>query len=126
MTMGSMGETVMSAVDQMRDDGQKVGVVRIRLWRPFPVDDFMKAIAGAKILAVIDRALSPGLPAGPVATELRSLLYTKGASHYVADFVCGLSGRDVTRSQFTEMAAEAAKAASSGQEMFCQMVGVKE
>ncbi len=126
VTMGSMGETVMSAVDQMRDDGQKVGSVRIRLWRPFPVDDFMNAIAGAKVLAVIDRALSPGVPAGPVATELRGMLYTKDDRPYVADFVCGLSGRDVTRSQFTEMAAQATEAASSGKEMFCQMVGVKE
>lgn len=126
VTMGSLGETVMSAVDQMRDDGMKVGQVRIRLWRPFPVEEFMKAIAGAKTLVVIDRALSPGLPAGPVATELRGLMYAKGAKQYVANFVCGLGGRDVTRSQFIEMLDTAQKAAASGEEMSCQMVGVKE
>lgn len=126
VTMGSLGETAMSAVDQMRDDGIKVGQVRIRLWRPFPVDEYMKAIAGAKTLVVIDRALSPGLPNGPVATELKSMMYTKGAKQYVANFVCGLGGRDVTRSQFVEMVEKAQKAAASGEEMSCQMVGVKE
>ncbi|MCF8033410.1 MAG: pyruvate ferredoxin oxidoreductase [Desulfarculaceae bacterium] len=126
VTMGSLGETTMSAVDQMREDGINVGQVRIRLWRPFPVEDFMEAIAGAKTLIVIDRALSPGLPAGPVATELRGLLYAKGASPYVANFVCGLGGRDVTRAQFIEMYQTAQKAAASGEEMTCQMVGVKE
>jgi len=126
ITMGSLGETVMTAVDEMRAAGKKIGVARIRLWRPFPVDDFMAAIQGAKTLVVIDRALSPGVPAGPVATELRGMLYAKGAKQYVANFVCGLGGRDVTRSQFAEMAETAEKAAASGQEMTCQMVGVKE
>ncbi|MCB2193156.1 MAG: pyruvate ferredoxin oxidoreductase, partial [Deltaproteobacteria bacterium] len=126
VTMGSLGETTMSAVDQMREDGIKVGQVRIRLWRPFPLDDFMEAIAGAKTLIVIDRALSPGIPAGPVATELRGMMYAKGAKQYVANFVCGLGGRDVTRAQFIEMYETAQKAAASGEEMSCQMVGVKE
>jgi pyruvate ferredoxin oxidoreductase alpha subunit len=54
------------------------------------------------------------------------MMYAKGAKQYVANFVCGLGGRDVTRSQFAEMVQEAQKAAASGEEMTCRMVGVKE
>ncbi|MGC9022659.1 MAG: pyruvate ferredoxin oxidoreductase, partial [Dissulfurimicrobium sp.] len=73
VTMGSISETAMTAVDAMRDAGQKVGLVRIRLWRPFPGPEFKKAIGKAGVLAVIDRCLPPGAVCGPVGAELRSL-----------------------------------------------------
>jgi pyruvate ferredoxin oxidoreductase alpha subunit len=126
VTMGSLSETCMTAVDEMRADGKSVGVVRIRLWRPFPDDDFLEAIAGAKNLIFIDRALSPGVAAGPVATELRALLYAKGKEMFTADFVAGLGGRDVTRSDFVAMLVKAEAAAAAGQDITCEMVGVKE
>lgn len=126
VTMGSLGETCMTAIDELREAGVKVGSVRIRLWRPFPVDDFLAAIQGAKGLIVMDRALSPGVPAGPVATELRGLLYAKGYQLPVQNFVAGLGGRDVTRADFRMMLDKARKAFAAGGEMTCEMVGVKE
>jgi pyruvate ferredoxin oxidoreductase alpha subunit len=110
----------------MREAGQKVGLVRIRLWRPFPSDDFMEAIKGAKALAVVDRALQPGSDSGPVGTELKALLHSRGKDTYVANFVAGLSGRDVTRADFRMMAEKAAQGQASGATMTCEMVGVKE
>ncbi|MCA1989067.1 MAG: pyruvate ferredoxin oxidoreductase [Desulfarculus sp.] len=126
VSMGSLSETIMSAVDEMRAAGQKVGVVRIRLWRPFPVAEFTKAVAKAETLVVIDRNLTFGAPAGPVATEVRALLFSQGIQKYVANFEAGLGGRDVTRDQFKEMLAKAQKAKAAGQDMTCEMVGVKE
>jgi pyruvate ferredoxin oxidoreductase alpha subunit len=126
VTMGSLGETCMTAVDEMREQGMKVGQVRIRLWRPFPADDFMDAIKGAKSLVVMDRALQPGAVSGPVATELKSLLYDKGQNLYVSNFVIGLGGRDVTRADFAEMAKKTTEAQSAGKEIACEMWGVKE
>lgn len=126
VTMGSLGETCMTAIDEMREAGVKVGSVRIRLWRPFPADDFLAAIQGAQGLIVIDRALSPGVPSGPVATELKSLLYSKNHKLPVANFVAGLGGRDVTRADFKMMLAKAKAAFAAGGEMTCEMVGVKE
>ncbi len=126
VTMGSLGETCMTAVDEMREQGLKVGQVRIRLWRPFPADDFMDAIKGAKSLVVMDRALQPGAVSGPVATELKSLLYDKGQSIFVSNFVAGLGGRDVTRADFAEMAKKTTEAQSAGKEIACEMWGVKE
>ena len=126
VTMGSIGETCMTAVDEMRAEGLKVGQVRIRLWRPFPADDFIAAVSGAKALAVVDRALQPGSQSGPVGTELKSLLYDRGLKLHVSNFVAGLSGRDVTRSDFRMMAGKAGAEAASGGAMTCEMVGVKE
>ena len=77
-------------------------------------------------LIVIDRALSPGVPAGPVATELMGLLYAKGLKVPVQNFVAGLGGRDVTRADFKMMLEKAKKAFAAGGEMTCEMVGVKE
>ena len=71
VTMGSFGETASVAVDTMRKEGRSVGLLKIRLWRPFPFDDFKKAALGAKNLVVIDRAISIGGPGGPVASELK-------------------------------------------------------
>ncbi|MCK7488815.1 MAG: hypothetical protein MZU79_00120 [Anaerotruncus sp.] len=56
--MGSYGETAMEVVDALRKEGEKVGVVKIRLWRPFPFDEFRKAVLGKKHLIVLDRAIS--------------------------------------------------------------------
>jgi pyruvate ferredoxin oxidoreductase alpha subunit len=126
VTMGSIGETCMTAIDEMRAEGQKVGQVRIRLWRPFPCDDFLKAIAGAKNLVVIDRALSPGGTGAPVANELKGLLYDKGKNVYISNFVVGLGGRDVTRQNFKDMLAQANQDFKSGAPMVSRMVGVKE
>jgi len=126
ITMGSVGETCMTAVDEMRAAGQKVGQIRIRLWRPFPVDEFLAAVKGAKTLVVVDRALQPGSISGPVAMELKSVLYGRKEQPYMADFVAGLAGRDVTRADFKMMVQKASQAQAAGKPIACEMVGVKE
>ncbi len=124
--MGSMGETIETAVNEMREAGKKVGKVNIRLWRPFPTDDFLNALGSAKNVIVIDRATAPGSESGPVATEIKSMLFDKGRSLYVQNFICGLSGRDVTRKDFKAMVDKIEAGAASGAPMTCEMVGVKE
>ena len=59
----------------MRDEGLPVGLVKIRLWRPFPFADMREAVAGAELVIVCDRALSLGGAAHPVLAEVRSALY---------------------------------------------------
>ena len=123
VTMGSISETAMTAVDEMREAGQKVGLVRIRLWRPFPVEEFRAAIKGCKNLAVVDRHIIMGFPEGPVATEIRALMYHEEARPKITNFVVGLGGRDVPRDHFKYIA-EQAKAA--GRQGHYEMVGVLE
>lgn len=103
VTMGSISETAMTAIDGMRDKGEKVGLVRIRLWRPFPSVEFRKAIGKAKTLAVFDRALSPGAVNGPVGSELKALLYKVPGAPKIFNFIVGLGGRDMTIERFNEV-----------------------
>lgn len=95
VTMGSMTETAMSAVDEMRDAGDKVGLVRIRLWRPFPCEEMLDAIKGAKVLLLIDRVPPAGAAAGPVASEIKGLLYGTNVAPKTKEFFVGLGGRDI-------------------------------
>ena len=124
VTMGSIGETALTAVKEMRAEGKKVGLIRIRLWRPFPVAAFIEAAAKVKSLVVMDRSLSYGGAGGPVATELRALMSAKKNMPATASYVVGLGGRDVTRSDFKEMVAAAPAQIKSGR--IFDFFGVKE
>lgn len=103
ITMGSLGETAGEAVRVLRGQGKKVGLLKLRLWRPFPFNDFYKAIGNAQRLIVLDRAVSYGGPGGPVAGEIRSALYNMENRPQVFNFVAGLGGREVTVDSFLEM-----------------------
>jgi pyruvate ferredoxin oxidoreductase alpha subunit len=103
VTMGAVGETARSAVEEMRAEGMKVGVVRIRLWRPFPYEEFFKAVRGASVIAVLDRALMPGTQGGPLGVEVRSALYGRPEKPAILDFVGGLGGREISRKTFRQM-----------------------
>jgi pyruvate ferredoxin oxidoreductase alpha subunit len=126
VTMGGIGETAMWAVDQMREKGRPVGLLKIRLWRPFPFEAFRKAAAKAKILVVVDRAISYGGPGGPVASELRSALYDEPKRPLVVNFIAGLASRDVAPFDFIEMVDRAEEASKRGMEAEYEIYGVRE
>jgi pyruvate ferredoxin oxidoreductase alpha subunit len=115
VTMGSYGETAMEVVDSLREEGEKVGVVKIRLWRPFPIDEFCKVVLGKESLIVIDRAISFGGPGGPVAAELRSALYNKEGAPVIVNSIAGLAGRDVSRNDFRNIILEGKAKAQKGE-----------
>jgi pyruvate ferredoxin oxidoreductase alpha subunit len=108
VTMGSMGETAEIAVDELRKQGVKAGLLKIKLWRPFPFDDFKAAIKGIKVLAVTDRAVSFGGPGGPVFSEIRSALYDEAVRPAIVNYIIGLGGRDVQVEDFIAMVKKAA------------------
>jgi pyruvate ferredoxin oxidoreductase alpha subunit len=127
LTMGSISETAMEAIDVMRDEqGRRVGLLRLRLWRPFPADELREMVKGVKTLAVIDRAVSFGGTGGPVAGEIRSVLYSTADRPYVASFIAGLGGRDVTVKDFMNMATLAEKMEAEGEIHEYKMIGVRE
>ncbi len=103
LTMGSFGETVSIAVDELRKQGKPVGQIKIRLWRPFPFEEFRQAVQGVKKIIIVDRAISYGGPGGPVAGEIRSLLYGEDNMPVITNFLCGLAGRDVTPEDYIAM-----------------------
>jgi pyruvate ferredoxin oxidoreductase alpha subunit len=125
VTMGSFGETASAAVDKMREEGRSVGLVKIRLWRPFPFDAFKKASLNAKQLVVIDRAISVGA-CGPVASEVKAALYGEVQRPSVYNFVAGLGGRDVTPSDFVKMVDKAEIEIEEGNKEGFELYGVRE
>jgi pyruvate ferredoxin oxidoreductase alpha subunit len=124
VTMGSFGETASVAVDKMREEGRSVGLVKIRLWRPFPFDDLKKATLHAKQLVVIDRAVSVGA-CGPVASEVKAALYGNDQRPSVYNFVAGISGRDVTPSDFIKMVDKAEIEIEEGNREGYEIYGVR-
>jgi pyruvate ferredoxin oxidoreductase alpha subunit len=126
ITMGSFGETASVAVDQMREEGRAVGLVKIRLWRPFPFDAFKKATLKAKQLVVIDRAVSIGGPGGPVASEVKAAIYGEEKRPSVYNFVAGISGRDVTPSDYMKMVDKAEIEIEEGNKEGYEIYGVRE
>ena len=124
VTMGSCSETASVAVDKMRGEGRSVGLVKIRLWRPFPFDDFKRATLHAKQLVVIDRAISVGA-CGPVASEVKAALYGNDQRPSVYNFVAGISGRDVTPSDFVKMVDKAEIEIEEGNKEGFEIYGVR-
>lgn len=123
--MGSYGETASVAVDMMREKGRSVGVIKIRLWRPFPFEEFKKATIHAKQLVVIDRAVSVGAR-GPVASEVKAALYGKDQRLPVYNFVAGLGGRDVASQDFIKMVDKAEIEIEEGNREGYEIYGVRE
>jgi pyruvate ferredoxin oxidoreductase alpha subunit len=128
VSMGSISETAMTAVDEMRAAGKKVGVARIRLFRPFPVEAFFAAVKGAKNLVVLDRANSfnGGNMSGAVALEIKSILFDRKHYPKVGNFLAGLGGRDVTVENFTEMVDKVAASKDAGVPVAYEFINVRE
>jgi pyruvate ferredoxin oxidoreductase alpha subunit len=116
----------MSAIDTMRDEGEKVGLIKLLLWRPFPFEELRQAVKGAEILIVLDRALSFGGPGGPVCSEVRAALYNEDKKPKVIGFVGALGGRDITPDGFKEMIHKGVEIAHKGSEQEFEMFGVRE
>jgi len=94
IVMGSLTGLVRDVVNEMRKEGKSVGVVKLRTFRPFPVNDIKKALENSAKVIVFERAVSFGHE-GPVAIEVKSANYESGADVY--SFAVGLGGRDIPR-----------------------------
>jgi len=126
LTLGSFSETAMTAIDKMRGEGKSVGLVRLRLWRPFPFAEFRQAVRNAEVLIVLDRALSFGGPGGPVCSEVRSALYGEDRKPKVIGFVGGLGGRDITPAGFEEIVSRGIEISQKGSDKEFEIFGVRE
>jgi len=126
LTMGSFSETAMTVIDKLRGEGRKVGVVRFRLWRPFPFEEFRRAVKDAETLIVVDRALSFGGPGGPVCSEVRSALYGEAKKPKVVSFVAGLGGRDITPAGFETIINKGIEISQKGSENEFEIFGVRD
>ncbi|MCF7634889.1 MAG: pyruvic-ferredoxin oxidoreductase, alpha subunit [Dehalococcoides mccartyi] len=124
-TMGSFSETAMAAIDKMRDDGMSVGLVRLRLWRPFPFEELRDAVKDAKNLIVLDRALSIGGPGGPVCSEIKAALYPLEKKPKIVSIIGGVGGRDITVANFEDIMKKGLEIAEKGSPNEYEIYGVR-
>ena len=96
MALGSAVGTARGVVDELREKGKKVGLIKLRVFRPFPVKEIVQTVKGLKALAVMDRSLSFGAFGGPVFGETRAACYGAGVNIPIVNYVYGLGGRDTT------------------------------
>ena len=116
VTMGSMSGNARLTVEQLRAEGKKVGLVRVRSFRPFPKDDFLALGKKVKVIAVVDRSVSRGAGEGPCVTEIKSALYNvEGEKARVIGFIAGLHSAEILTTDFRYMADKALKTAATGQ-----------
>jgi pyruvate ferredoxin oxidoreductase alpha subunit len=118
ITQGSLGETASMAIDRLREKGEPAGLVKIRLWRPFPLQEFREAVKGAELVVVMDRALSYGASAGPLTMEIRAALYAQQKQPRVVNFIAGIAGRDVSIEDFVQMIHRAKNMSGEGYEIY--------
>ena len=126
LTMGSFSETASMTIDKMRKEGRNVGLLKLRLWRPFPFDEIRQTVKKAKVLIVLDRALSFGGPGGPVCSEIRSALYSEENKPKVVSFVGGLGGRDITVAGFEDIVNKGIEISQKGSNKEFEIFGVRE
>jgi pyruvate ferredoxin oxidoreductase alpha subunit len=94
VVIGSTAGTAKAVVNELRAKGEKVGLIKIRVFRPFPVDEIVEALKGLKAVAVMDKAESFNAAGGPLFTDVTSAMYGKADVPVVA-YTYGLGGRDV-------------------------------
>ncbi|MBT3994197.1 MAG: pyruvate ferredoxin oxidoreductase [Chloroflexi bacterium] len=102
VVLGSSEGMVRAAIDQARKDGIKVGMLRIRLFRPFPVQDVRKALEGIGAVGVLDRAIAFGTPGNGLMQDLATSTRTMPDRPLLMDFVYGLGGRATPKQLFRQ------------------------
>ncbi len=126
LTMGSFGEVAMEAVDRLREKGIPIGLLKLRLWRPFPFEVIRESMKGLEMLVVMDRAISTGGIGGPVCSEIKAALYNEAKKPRVVSFVGGLGGRDITEPGFEQIIRKGMEIADKGSGREFEIFGVRE
>ncbi len=125
--LGSTAGTVKAVVDELRAEGVKAGLLRIRTFRPLPVDEIVKALEKVKAVGVMDRSMSFGGYGGPVFHEVRHALYDIQNRPYIVNYIYGLGGRDTSPSQIRSIYEELQKIVQTNHvERLINYVGLRE
>jgi len=125
LCMGSFSETAMMAIDKMQAEGEKVGLIRLRLWRPFPVEELRQAVSKAQVLVILDRAISLG-GAPPVCSEIQAALYPLKTRPKIISFAGSLGGREISAKGFEELIHHGVGKAKRGEFDEFEIIGVRD
>jgi pyruvate ferredoxin oxidoreductase alpha subunit len=95
MAMGSVIGTIKDTIDMLRKEGESVGLLKVRSFRPFPADEIRKALKDAKVVITLDKNISIGKNEGALCTEVKACMYNRDARVPVIGFMLGHGGRDI-------------------------------
>ncbi len=126
VTVGGLSQTASVAIDELREEGIKVGQLKIRLWRPFPHTEIQEAMEQVRGVFVFDRCLSTGGPGGPIASEVKTSMYNLKKRPTICNFIGALGGRDVTVAEFKDMIKKGIGHVENDDAPMYEMWGVRE
>ena len=127
VVLSSTAGTAKEVVDGLRAKGEKVGLLKLRLFRPFPYKEITQALFHLKVIAILDRSNSFGAFGGPLFTEIRSALLEAGKVPQNVNYIYGLGGRNINQTDITSIYADLEKIAKTGKvEERIKYFGVRE
>ena len=113
--IGSTAGTLKVIVDQLRAEGIKAGVLRLRTFRPLPFEELQNALKNIKVVAVMDKCMSPGGLGAPVFSEVKNALYALNQRPIMVNYIFGLGGRDSRPHDLRKIFEDLSKIAKTGQ-----------
>ncbi|MHA1226921.1 MAG: pyruvate ferredoxin oxidoreductase [Candidatus Hodarchaeales archaeon] len=126
LTMGSSAGNARTAVDELRAKGEKVGLIKIRVYRPFFGEEVVKLCKNLKGLITIERSHSFGGPGGILARDVKSSLYGTGVNPLMAEYTIGLGGRDTLVKEYHQMFNRSKEAFEAGKSLPIYWWGLRE
>lgn len=117
LIMGSAAGTAKEAVDHLREQGKKVGVLKLRVFRPFPAEEIAEVLKGCKAAAIMDRCESYNGNGGPLGSEVTAGLYRSKVMIEAVNYIYGLAGRDFTVNEVYDIFAELEEAVENGKKV---------
>lgn len=114
VAIGSACGTTKDAVDKLREQGVKAGLIKVRVFRPFPGEELAEALRGCKAVAIMDRCESYSAQGGPLGAELTAAMYRAKVTAETVNIVYGLSGRDVRVEDMEQVYTDLMKMAEEG------------
>jgi len=126
VAMGSTAGTAKVVVDTLREKGMKVGLLKPRVFRPFPKDEMADALKGLKAIAVMDRSDSMNGNEGPLCVEVKAALFDKNLNKILLNYVYGLGGREIKLQDIEDVYKELSEAVKGKAFDKVQYLGVRE
>ncbi|MGI6007163.1 MAG: pyruvate ferredoxin oxidoreductase [Ruminococcus sp.] len=127
LIMGSAAGTAKQAVDDLRLQGKKAGVIKLRVFRPFPADELAAALSRCKAAAIMDRCESYNGNGGPLGSEVTAGLYRNKVMIEAVNYIYGLAGRDFTVNEVYDIFTQLENMVEKGQEVKqYQYIGLRE
>jgi pyruvate ferredoxin oxidoreductase alpha subunit len=114
IALGSSCGTAKVVIDELRKEGKRAGLLKVRSFRPFPEREVAEALKSVKAIGVLDRSVSFGGDGGPVHIEVKSALYGSGATAGIVNYIYGLGGRDLSMDHVRQAVSELEVVAKKG------------